>query len=148
MQLLYSDERFSIPANLYLIGMMNTADRSLAMIDYALRRRFSFFTVKPGFDSDIFAQYQADVNSPILDRLIDQLTRLNDEISADRSLGRGFCIGHSYLCNLKSVDDIAARLKCIVDYDILPMLSEYWFDEQEKFSKWQGILHGVFHDAR
>ena len=148
LQLLYSDERFSIPANLYLIGMMNTADRSLAMIDYALRRRFSFFTVNPGFDSDIFAQYQADVNSPILDRLIDQLTRLNDEISADRSLGPGFRIGHSYLCNLKSADDIAARLKCIVDYDIVPMLSEYWFDEQEKFSRWKEKLGGVFHDAR
>ena len=148
LQLLYSDERFSIPANLYLIGMMNTADRSLAMIDYALRRRFSFFTIKPGFDSDIFAQYKADVNSPILDRLIEQLTSLNDEISADRSLGAGFCIGHSYLCNLKNTDDVAARLRCIVDYDILPMLSEYWFDEPEKVSRWQARLQGIFHDAR
>ena len=148
LPLLYSDERFSIPANLYLIGMMNTADRSLAMIDYALRRRFSFFTVKPGFDSDVFAQYQADINSPILDRLVEQLTSLNDEISADRSLGAGFCIGHSYLCNLKPSDNIAARLKCIVDYDILPMLSEYWFDEPEKYLRWQERLQGIFHDAR
>ena len=78
--------------------MMNTADRSLAMIDYALRRRFSFFEIEPGFDSQGFISYQNGLNSETLDELISKVKELNRKIAADKSLGRGFCIGHSYFC--------------------------------------------------
>ena len=122
--------------------MMNTADRSLALIDYALRRRFSFFTMKPGFDTDGFKKYQQKLNSPVFDKLIDQVKDLNDEILKDDSLDSGFCIGHSYFCNLDTCTNEV--LLDIVDFDILPMLNEYWFDEPSKVERWENNLHGVF----
>ena len=100
IQLLYSDELFFIPKNVYIIGLMNTADRSLAMIDYALRRRFAFFDLKPGFKSEGFKRYQSNLSNNVFDRLINVMDELNCEIENDESLGEGFRIGHSYLCNL------------------------------------------------
>lgn len=140
--LAYTGRPFSVPKNIYIIGMMNTADRSLAMIDYALRRRFSFFEVEPGFDSEGFIHYQKGLNNETLNALIDKVKDLNREISLDKSLGKGFCIGHSYFCGR----DICTEewLHAIVDYDILPMLSEYWFDDANKLQRWENILQGVF----
>lgn len=140
--LAYNGLAFSVPQNLYIIGMMNTADRSLAMIDYALRRRFSFFEVEPGFDSDGFIQYQNSLNSETLNELISKIKDLNREISLDKSLAKGFCIGHSYFCGR----DVCTEewLHSIVDYDILPMLREYWFDDANKLQRWENILQGVF----
>ena len=142
IKLAYNGLDFSVPNNLHIIGMMNTADRSLALIDYALRRRFSFFTMEPGFDTDGFKKYQQKMNSPVFDKLIDRVKDLNDEILKDDSLGSGFCIGHSYFCNLDTCTNDA--LLDIVDFDILPMLSEYWFDEPSKIVRWENNLHGVF----
>ena len=102
MTLAYSGQPFFVPENLYIIGMMNTADRSLAMIDYALRRRFGFFELEPGFTSDGFLQYQKGFANETFDALIAQVKALNKEISRDNSLGRGFCIGHSYFCGRKA----------------------------------------------
>ena len=140
--LAYNGLLFSVPKNLYIIGMMNTADRSLAMIDYALRRRFSFFEVEPGFDSEGFIHYQNGLNNETLNELINKVKDLNREISLDKSLGKGFCIGHSYFCGR----DVCTEewLHSIVDYDILPMLSEYWFDDVGKLQRWENILQGVF----
>ena len=140
--LAYNGLTFSVPRNLYIIGMMNTADRSLAMIDYALRRRFCFFEVEPGFDSDGFIQYQNDLNNETLNELVSRVKDLNKEITLDKSLGKGFCIGHSYFCGR----DVCTEewLHSIVDYDILPMLSEYWFDDANKLQRWENILQGVF----
>ncbi len=140
--LAYNGLSFSVPKNLYIIGMMNTADRSLAMIDYALRRRFSFFEVEPGFDSEGFIHYQNGLNNETLNELVNKVKDLNREISLDKSLGKGFCIGHSYFCGR----DICTEewLHSIVDYDILPMLSEYWFDDANKLQRWENILQGVF----
>ena len=140
--LAYNGLSFSVPKNLYIIGMMNTADRSLAMIDYALRRRFSFFEVEPGFDSEGFIQYQNGLNNETLNELVNKVKDLNREISLDKSLGKGFCIGHSYFCGR----DICTEewLHSIVDYDVLPMLSEYWFDDASKLQRWENILQGVF----
>lgn len=140
--LAYNGLPFSVPKNLYIIGMMNTADRSLAMIDYALRRRFSFFEIEPGFDTEGFIQYQNGLNNEALNELIDKVKDLNREISLDKSLGEGFCIGHSYFCGR----DVCTEewLHSIVDYDILPMLREYWFDDENKFQRWENILQGVF----
>lgn len=140
--LAYNGLSFSVPKNLYIIGMMNTADRSLAMIDYALRRRFSFFEVEPGFDSEGFIHYRNSLNNETLNELVNKVKDLNREISLDKSLGKGFCIGHSYFCGR----DICTEewMHSIVDYDILPMLSEYWFDDANKLQRWENILQGVF----
>lgn len=142
IKLAYNGLDFSVPQNLHIIGMMNTADRSLALIDYALRRRFSFFTMEPGFETDGFKKYQQKLNSSVFDKLIDRVKDLNDEILKDDSLGSGFCIGHSYFCNLDTCTN--EILLDIVDFDILPMLNEYWFDEPSKVERWENNLHGVF----
>ena len=140
--LAYNGLSFSVPQNLYIIGMMNTADRSLAMIDYALRRRFSFFEMEPGFDSEGFIHYQNGLNNETLNELISKVKDLNHEIALDKSLGKGFCIGHSYFCGRDICTD--EWMHSIVDYDILPMLSEYWFDDPNKLLRWENILQGVF----
>lgn len=140
--LAYNGLSFSVPKNLYIIGMMNTADRSLAMIDYALRRRFSFFEMEPGFDSEGFIHYQNGLNNETLNELISKVKDLNHEITLDKSLGKGFCIGHSYFCGRDICTD--EWMHSIVDYDILPMLSEYWFDDPNKLQRWENILQGVF----
>lgn len=141
LQLLYSDEKFSVPGNVYIIGMMNTADRSLAMLDYALRRRFAFFEMKPGFHTDGFREYRMGLASEKFDRLISSIDNLNATIATDDSLGEGFCIGHSYFCNLKKVTDRA--LSDIVEYELIPLLKEYWFDEPTKVKDWANILRSA-----
>lgn len=132
--LAYSDERFAVPANLYIIGMMNTADRSLAMIDYALRRRFSFYPMKPGFDSDGFKQYQEELGNEKFNALIEKVKELNKAIVDDGSLGSGFEIGHSYFCNQEEIAN--SWLQAVVNYEIIPMLEEYWFDNKDKVDEW------------
>lgn len=134
LQLLYSDEKFSIPQNVYIIGMMNTADRSLAMMDYALRRRFGFFEIKPGFQTEQFRAYRMELGSEKFDKLIACVESLNEAITNDESLGEGFCIGHSYFCNLKEVTGRA--LHSIVEFELVPLLKEYWFDEPVKVKDW------------
>lgn len=143
LQLPYSDEMFFVPDNVYIIGMMNTADRSLAMLDYALRRRFAFFDLKPGFGTEGFKAYQTELNSAKFDSLIRCVEALNEKIAGDESLGEGFCIGHSYFCNLtpETVDD--ASLSGIVEYEIIPMLKEYWFDESFKVKEWSDNLRSA-----
>lgn len=131
IQLAYKDEMFAVPSNLYIIGMMNTADRSLAMIDYALRRRFSFFEMKPGFNNAAFEEGIRKLHDPQLNNLVKAIVELNKVIENDDSLGSGFCIGHSYLCNL----GYNYELENIVEYDIIPMLREYWFDNDERFNQ-------------
>ena len=133
IRLAYNDEYFSVPENLYIIGMMNTADRSLAMIDYALRRRFSFFDMTPGFDSVGFKKYQENLDCEVFNKVIDAVKALNIEIAKDDSLGKGFCIGHSYFCNRESIDNM--WLENVIEYDIAPMLREYWFDNDKKFKE-------------
>ena len=114
--LAYNGMLFSVPENMYIIGMMNTADRSLAMIDYALRRRFSFYTMAPGFDSDGFKNYQKELDNNKLDRLVAEVINLNKAITNDKSLGSGFCIGHSYFCGHKAGED-DRWIKEVVEYD-------------------------------
>ena len=144
--LAYSGMPFSVPENLYIIGMMNTADRSLAMIDYALRRRFSFFEMEPGFNSEGFIKYHNGFAKETFNALIDQIKALNKEITDDKSLGRGFQIGHSYFCGREETGCTDEWMRSVVEFDILPMLGEYWFDEQDKLSRWEKNLRGVFDD--
>lgn len=141
IRLLYSDEQFYVPENVYVIGMMNTADRSLAMIDYALRRRFAFFDLEPAFLSEGFRAYQNRIRSRKFDALIETVEELNEEIRQDASLGAGFRIGHSYFCNVDTVDD--GWLTGVVEFELLSLLSEYWFDEPSKLERWSLRLRGA-----
>lgn len=129
VQLAYRKEEFAVPDNLYLIGMMNTADRSLAMIDYALRRRFSFFTMHPGLDTAGFKAEISRHDDTRVEKVVEVIRQLNSTIANDDSLGEGFCIGHSYFCNH---DTSADWIENVVRYDICPMLEEYWFDNNDK----------------
>lgn len=144
IELIYSDEehneKFYVPENLYIIGLMNTADRSLAMVDYALRRRFAFFDLEPGFDSTGFKNYQNGINNSSFNKLIEKIKELNMAIvEDDESLGEGFRIGHSFFCNLNE-DNIVEELDYIVEYEIIPLLKEYWFDEQSNVETWSNDL--------
>lgn len=139
----YSGRSFTVPKNLYIIGMMNTADRSLAMIDYALRRRFSFVDMEPGFDTDGFKEYLNSKSSDTMKALVEEIKQLNDDIK--EKLGKGFCIGHSYFVFDEPCSD--ALLKSIVNYDILPMLAEYWFDDEEQYEMLASRLNGVFENG-
>ena len=129
LELVYKDdEKFFVPENLYIIGLMNTADRSLAMLDYALRRRFAFYDMKPAFESEQFKEYQKNLKNSKFDNLIKKVEELNEVIKED--LGEGFCIGHSYFCNLETVE--IDKLSLIIEFELIPLLKEYWFDDKEK----------------
>lgn len=124
---------------------MNTADRSLTMIDYALRRRFSFVDMEPGFNSEGFKKHQKEYDSETFDSVIALITELNRTIAADKSLGKGFCIGHSYFCSKNNNDN---WLSSVINYDIIPMLNEYWFDDSQKVQYWANLLRGACDDER
>ena len=138
LQLLYSGEKFEVPKNVYIIGMMNTADRSLALIDYALRRRFAFFDMKPGFESKGFQAYRDELSDARFNNLLIEVENLNNAISSDDSLGEGFCIGHSYFCQLNEITEQV--LANIVNFELVPLLKEYWFDEPAKVKEWRDKL--------
>lgn len=140
LHLLYSDELFYVPENVYIIGTMNTADRSLAMLDYALRRRFAFFEIKPAFCTHGFQKYQESLHNATFNRLIQGVESLNREICKEESLGEGFCIGHSYFCNLSLESVTVDKLSEIVEYELIPLLKEYWFDESLKAKEWSQNL--------
>lgn len=141
IQLLYSDEKFSVPSNVHIIGMMNTADRGLAMLDYALRRRFAFYEMKPGFKTEGFQKYQSELSNSKFDKLIQCVENLNAVIAMDESLGEGFIIGHSFFCNLH--DSMEQNLNSIVEFELIPLLKEYWFDEPSKVNDWASTLRSA-----
>jgi len=143
LRLLYKNETFAVPANLHIIGMMNTADRSLAVLDYALRRRFGFFEMSPGFDSVGFTRWQQDAGSPTLDRIVAVVVDLNRAIADDPALGQGFAIGHSFLSQPTDSDADDAWLYSVVEDELVPLLDEYWFDEPAKAEEWAGKLRAA-----
>jgi len=148
LTLAYEDTPFTVPENVYIIGMMNTADRSLAQMDYALRRRFSFFTMYPAFDNERFKEYQRSRDSVIFDNLIKIVKDLNKAITKDPSLGEGCCIGHSYFCDAetRAADELDGWLRSVVEFDIIPLLREYWFEDREKQEEWTKKLRDVFNE--
>lgn len=143
--LAYTDQGFHVPENLYIIGMMNTADRSLALIDYALRRRFSFFDMKPGFESEGFKNHIKSIGSVKLEKVINLISELNANIRDDDSLGYGFEIGHSYFCG-KTEAMTDSHVRRVVKYDIIPTIQEYWFDNEKKAKEWAEKLIKVIND--
>jgi MoxR-like ATPase len=126
----------SVPSNLYIIGMMNTADRGLALIDYALRRRFAFFEMNPAFGNEQFENLIAQSGNEKLASLAKEIEKLNVEIANDPSLGSGFRIGHSYLCFEDEVKHGIAisddEVRDVIEFELAPLIWEYWFDEPEK----------------
>ena len=125
---------FYVPENLYIIGMMNTADRSLALVDYALRRRFSFIDLEPAYESPRFAEYLRERwPLDLVEHITGSLAHLNLKIAEDRAnLGPGFCIGHSYFCVEDASETLGPKhFRQIVRTEIAPMLKEYWFDQPE-----------------
>lgn len=137
IKLTYSDEDFYIPPNLYIIGTMNTADRSLSLVDYALRRRFTFVSLPTAFSSNKFKRHLLEVENidqSIIDEIISTMIKLNSFI--EETLGDGFLIGHSYFINQLNIsDDIVTTLNEIVNYEIIPLLQEYYFDDEQKISE-------------
>lgn len=134
--------RLTVPENLFIIGMMNTADRGLALIDYALRRRFAFFDMKPALDASGFLAMLQDTGNEKLGALVDTVREINKEIEKDPALGQGFCIGHSYFCMQQGVTD--EDVHGIARFEIEPLIAEYWFDDQQRVCKLTDKLEGVF----
>lgn len=138
-----ADEKFYIPENLHLIGMMNTADRSLAMVDYALRRRFRFITLRPEFSSEAFRVFLANAGAKpeLVKMIVARMNALNEVIAADtKNLGPGYQIGHSYFCprnGIKPDDDWYRR---VVESEIMPLIQEYWFDNEQKVKEQRSAL--------
>ncbi len=125
-----------VPDNLYIIGMMNTADRSLAMVDYALRRRFAFYYLRPAFGTEAFAAHLKDsgVEDDLIRRIVDRFTALNTSIHDDSTnLGEGYEIGHSYFCPGREDENLDETWYCrVVETEVKPLLREYWFDQPDK----------------
>lgn len=140
-----NEDKFHIPANIYVIGLMNTADRSLAVVDYALRRRFSFIDIDPGFDTDKFRSFLLDnkAEPSFIDSLCLKMTQLNAQITKESDiLGKGFRIGHSYFCTGLDDDSLPDMewFSNIIHCDIAPLLEEYWFDDPDKQQNWIEVL--------
>jgi MoxR-like ATPase len=127
-----SGDRFSVPENVYIIGLMNTADRSLALVDYALRRRFTFFTLRPALESSLFKRQLslAGASDELIAVICRRITRLNYQIASDADLGDGFQIGHSFFCTGLDHGANAQWFRRVIITEIAPLLREYWFDKR------------------
>lgn len=135
--LTYSQEGespFWVPPNVHVIGTMNTADRSLALVDYALRRRFVFVDVEPAFESEGFAKrLQAiGVGELLRSRITTRFRHLNEEIAKDPNLGAGYMVGHSYFCAIGDGEDHDRWYERVVATEVAPLLREYWPDERDR----------------
>ena len=143
--LTYSEDLFHVPPNVHLLGLMNTADRSLAMVDYALRRRFKFFSLQPEFGQS-FTDFLAakGVDTATINKLAQKIGDLNKAIGESRDLGDGFQVGHSYFCSTNgcSSGEWDQWLQDIFDTEILPLLQEYWVDDSEELQKHTDKLLG------
>jgi 5-methylcytosine-specific restriction protein B len=138
------DERFHIPKNLHIIGMMNLADRSLAMVDYALRRRFGFISLKPAYESETFRAWLRERNmaSTLVEMIVTRMTALNREVADDPLLGENYQVGHSFFC--PKGQDFAgldyAWYADVVETEIIPLLEEYWFDNRKRVTEARASL--------
>ena len=134
---------FFVPDNVFLLGLMNTADRSLAIVDYALRRRFAFFTLLPKFGTSRFRGYLAAAGVPdsLTNRIASHMLELNAIIAEERDLGPGFEIGHSYFCPPNTPDGLSESwYEDIIRSEVRPLLEEYWFDKPQKVDELISLL--------
>jgi 5-methylcytosine-specific restriction protein B len=124
------EDRFYVPSNLYIIGTMNTADRSLAIVDYALRRRFAFITLQPDYGNN-FRSFLASkgLTAGMVEHICSAVTKVNSKIKEDINLGEGFQIGHSYFCTFTTNEDENKWWNEILSFELKPLLEEIWFDD-------------------
>lgn len=127
------EDRFFVPSNLYIIGTMNTADRSLAIVDYALRRRFAFITLQPDY-GDNFRSFLSTkgLTAAMVEHICSAVTKVNGKIKEDINLGEGFQIGHSYFCTFTTNEDENKWWNEILSFELKPLLEEIWFDDSAK----------------
>lgn len=130
------EDRFYVPQNLYIIGTMNTADRSLAIVDYALRRRFAFVTLQPDF-GDNFRSFLSGkgLSAGLIEHICSTVTKVNAKIKEDVNLGDGFQIGHSYFCTYQTNEDENNWWNEIISFELKPLLEEIWFDDTSKVTE-------------
>ncbi len=137
----YSQEDFYLPNNVFIIGTMNSADRSIALVDYALRRRFCFIEFMPK-EKILEDWLSASVINIDKAKIVECLRKINAEISSDPKLGKHFQIGHSYFMQ-KGLDE--KKIDQIWKYDIKPLLEEYYFEDTDAIAKIQKIFDDTFH---
>ena len=135
------EDTFFVPSNLYIIGTMNTADRSLAIVDYALRRRFAFFNLEPIY-SENFINYLSKngLSKDLINHICTSVSKVNSKITGDINLGSGFQIGHSYFCTYKNKGHENEWWNEILQYEIYPLLEEIWFDDNSKVKEMISLL--------
>jgi 5-methylcytosine-specific restriction protein B len=128
------NELYFLPDNLYIVGTMNIADRSLALVDFALRRRFAFETLEPAFNTawETHVHQKLPSDPHLVNKIRDRVLALNDLISEDPSLGPEFAIGHSFFTPIKTQLTGDEWFIGVVDSEIAPLLREYWFDNRER----------------
>jgi len=148
VSLLYNqDTDFTVPNNLFVIGTMNTSDRSIAIMDYALRRRFSFISFEPGFLTEGFVNYQKKLNNNKFNSIINLIKEINLEIRESELLGKNFEIGHSYFSNLEENDSqIESKLRNIVKYEIIPYIQEVFIEDEDTTNRLTSKLVSLIHD--
>lgn len=137
IKLAYSKEDFTVPENIYFIGTMNTADRSLANLDFALRRRFSFVHIEPAFNGEALDKFfnflsNEGISDQFVNRIVININKINQEIRNDFRLGKGFEVGHAYFTNVQGVHDINEWYNNIVEFELVPLIEEYFFDDEIK----------------
>ena len=144
----YTGERVHIPPNLYVIGTMNVADRSLALVDFALRRRFAFVDLEPAF-GDAWRTWVSEkcrIDEAFLRDIESRLNALNEVIAEDPVLGPHFRVGHSVATPPPDVEipDPQQWFRQVVETEITPLLREYWFDDPKKAAaEGERLLRGL-----
>lgn len=150
VNLAHSNDEFSLPSNLYIIGTMNTADRSVTLVDAAIRRRFGFVAFPPDYDvlakefklddSDLDTVAEGDNLDALHAASIRALEGINESIRNKGGLGKGKQLGHSYLLGTESEADVVRAWK----YELLPLLEEYFFESFEEISEILGAEHAYY----
>lgn len=142
----HPDERVHIPPNLYVIGTMNIADRSLALVDLALRRRFAFQNLTPQLNA-AWRSWCKAAGAPdsVVELIARRMSDLNAAITSDSRLGEQFSIGHSYVTPPKGgVANWEDWFRVVVRTEIGPLLEEYWYDDPDTAKQRQtALLQGL-----
>ena len=139
VKLTYSQKEFSIPENIIIIGTMNTADRSLAIMDYALRRRFYFVDIK--CETKRLEEWLNENNCKLkVSGLIGAIEDMNNQIKNEMH-SEDFAIGHSYFMREGLDSD---KLEEVMDFGVKPLLKEYFFDKEEKVEEITGVMNKFY----